>query len=210
MMNVRFDARYVAVLSRFIDYKHKMLGLVGIRVEPATPLSGVYIVAMSGPQLGCIYDERGEADQAVTLNAPPELVKACRAGNTNYPLVLQVEGNQMTVRSGTTNAHTLYVMPESPFNADQYPDWRAFFRHEPTALPLEDVFMPSSAGLAAFSLDKHVQSIRLHPTYENGPMYVRVPLWDNFVGITMPMRTDKYNSDDCTLTPKPSWLPPAQ
>ena len=202
-MKSTVKARHVLVLSKFADPKNGREDLYGIRLEPAAPLPGAYLVALDGHKMGVIYDAQAEADQAITLKLSPDLLKACKQPKKEGPRVVHVEDNKATVRYQHGD-DPLYIQPGDAAHITHYPDWRWMTRHEPSDRPMSAELLPQADKLAAFALDGIPQGLRLYPTTEHGPIYVRVPAWPNFFGVVMPMLSDAKCP---TLTAKPSWLP---
>lgn len=203
-MKIVVSAQHVLVLSRFTDPK-TCEDLYGIRIEPAAPLPGAYLVALDGHKLGLIYDEDAEADQASTLKINPDLLRACKQPKKGGPRIVHVEDDRATVRYQHGD-DLLYIQPGGATRTAYYPDWRMLIRHEPSDRPMSAELLPQADTLAAFALDGGVPAMRLYPTKERGPIYVRVPSRPNFFGVFMPTLSVD-GPDDATLTAKPSWLP---
>ena len=204
-MKIIVKAQHVLVLSRFADPNNGREDLYGIRIEPAAPLPGAYLVALDGHKLGLIYDEDAEADQAATLKINPDLLKACKQPKKDGPRIVHVEDDRATVRYPFSDA-PLYIQPGNASIPGTFPDWRWMVRYEPSDRPMSAELLPPADRMAAFTLDGGPQGLRLYPTTEHGPIYVRVPAWPNFFGVVMPM----ISAAKCpTLTAKPGWLPGA-
>lgn len=205
-MKIVVNAQHVLVLSKFTDPKNDGEDLYGIRIEPAAPLPGAYLVALDGHKLGLIYDEDAEADQAITLKINPDLLKACKQPKKEGPRVVHVEDNRATVRYPFSDS-PLYIHPGDATRITHYPDWRMMVRYEPSDRPMSAELLPQADKLAAFALDGGFPSMRLYPTKEHGPIYVRVPARPDFFGVFMPMQPFDDPDDDAPLTAMPSWLP---
>ena len=205
-MEIIVKAQHVLVLSKFAADPKICDDLGGIRIEPAAPLPGAYLVALDGHKLGVIYDAQAEADQAITLKINPDLLKACKQPKKEGPRVVHVEDDKATVRYPFSDA-PLYIQPGDASIPGTFPDWRMMTRYEPSDRPMSAELLPQADKLAAFALDGGFPSMRLYPTKPAGPIYVRVPAWPNFFGIVMPVAPFNDPDDDASLTAKPSWLP---
>ena len=202
-MNITVNALHVLLLSKFAADPKKHDAICGIRIEPAAPLPGAYLVALDGHKLGVIYDAQAEADQAITLKINPDLVKACKCLKKESARVVHVEDNRATVRYPFSDS-PLYIQPGDAASPELYPNWRTLFRYKLSDRPMSAELLPPMDRMAAFSLGGDFGGMRFYPTIECGPIYVRISAWPNFFGIIMPMK----GASDCpTLTAKPSWLP---
>lgn len=202
-MPVIVEAAHVLALSRFTS-KNRNDCLSCISIEPATPLPGACLVAMTGRVAGIIYDAGATIDKAVTFNPSAELLKECRKVKNGG--TVHIDGALASVRTEPNNL-VIFVQSEPATVDEQYPNWRSFMRHEiDPAVPLNEIPI-NLKELALFELGG-AGALRLHAYTASGPVYVRLQHWPNFVGAIMPIPATDMSAcgEDLTTSGKPSWL----